>query len=68
MSKYLAFTGTAFKDQAMLVRALADIGWTIGKPDGGFGRYECVEHRTDGDRRVYAAASEMRADGCALAY
>ena len=48
--------------------ALADLGWTIGKPDGGFGRYECVEHRMDGDTRVYAAASEMRADGCALAY
>jgi len=47
---------------------LADIGWTIGEPDGGFGRYECVEHRMDGDTRVYAAASEMRADGCALAY
>lgn len=48
--------------------ALAAIGWTIGAPDGGFGRYEGIEHRTDGDRRVYAAASEMRADGCALAY
>ncbi|MFS0773259.1 gamma-glutamyltransferase family protein [Sphingomonas sp. 1P08PE] len=49
-------------------RKLADIGWTIGDPDGGFGRYECVEHRMDGLTRVYAAASEMRADGCALAY
>ena len=48
--------------------ALAAIGWTIGTPDGGFGRYEAVEHRMDGDTRVYAAASEMRADGCALAY
>ncbi|WP_213981187.1 gamma-glutamyltransferase family protein [Sphingomonas sp. dw_22] len=48
--------------------ALADIGWAIAKPDGGFGRYECVEHRMDGKDRVYAAASEMRADGCALAY
>ena len=48
--------------------ALAAIGWTIGAPDGGFGRYEGIERRTDGDRRVYAAASEMRADGCALAY
>ncbi|MCW5773887.1 MAG: gamma-glutamyltransferase, partial [Rhodospirillaceae bacterium] len=47
---------------------LAEIGWTIGEPDGGFGRYQCVEHRMDGDTRVYAAASEMRADGCALAY
>ncbi|HET6523877.1 gamma-glutamyltransferase family protein [Sphingopyxis sp.] len=49
-------------------RKLADIGWTLGEPDGGFGRYQCVEHRMDGDTRVYAAASEMRADGCALAY
>jgi gamma-glutamyltranspeptidase/glutathione hydrolase len=49
-------------------KALADLGWTIGKPDGGFGRYECIEHRIDGADRVYAAASEMRADGCALAY
>ena len=49
-------------------RKLADQGWTIGDPDGGFGRYQCIEHRMDGDRRVYAAASEMRADGCALAY
>ena len=47
---------------------LADRGWTIGAPDGGFGRYEAIEHRMDGADRVYAAASEMRADGCALAY
>ena len=49
-------------------RRLADIGWTIGEPDGGFGRYECVERRMDDATRVWAAASEMRADGCALAY
>ena len=48
--------------------ALAAIGWKIGGPDGGFGRYECIENRHDGKDRVYAAASEMRADGCALAY
>jgi gamma-glutamyltranspeptidase / glutathione hydrolase len=48
--------------------ALASLGWTIGKSDGGFGRYEAVEHRQDGSTRVYAAASEMRADGCALAF
>ena len=48
--------------------ALAAIGWNIGAPDGGFGRYECIENRRDGKDRVYAAASEMRADGCALAY
>ncbi|WP_375398002.1 gamma-glutamyltransferase family protein [uncultured Sphingomonas sp.] len=48
--------------------ALAALGWTIGSPDGGFGRYQAIEHRLDGRDRVYAAASEMRADGCALAY
>jgi gamma-glutamyltranspeptidase / glutathione hydrolase len=49
-------------------RALIDIGWPIGDSDGGFGRYECIEHRMNGATRVYAAASEMRADGMALAY
>jgi len=49
-------------------QALADMGWRIGEPDGGFGRYQCIEHRMDGEQRVYAAASEKRADGCALAY
>jgi gamma-glutamyltranspeptidase/glutathione hydrolase len=49
-------------------RALVDIGWTLGASDGGFGRYECIEHRMNGTDRVYAAATEMRADGVALAY
>jgi gamma-glutamyltranspeptidase/glutathione hydrolase len=49
-------------------KALADLGWTMAPSDGGFGRYECIEHRMNGQDRVYAAASEMRADGCALAY
>jgi gamma-glutamyltranspeptidase/glutathione hydrolase len=48
--------------------ALEKIGWTIGASDGGFGRYECVEHRMSEGHRLYGAASEMRADGCALAY
>jgi len=48
--------------------ALAAMGWKIGESDGGFGRYQCIENRQDGQDRVYAAASEMRADGCALAY
>ncbi len=47
---------------------LAALGWTLAGPDGGFGRYQCIERRMDGSDRVYAAASEMRADGCALAY
>jgi gamma-glutamyltranspeptidase / glutathione hydrolase len=48
--------------------ALAAMGWTIGGSDGGFGRYQCVERRMDGEDRVYGASSEMRADGLALAY
>lgn len=47
---------------------LAAMGWPLGTSDGGFGRYECVEHRTSGADRVWSAASEMRADGLALAY
>jgi gamma-glutamyltranspeptidase/glutathione hydrolase len=49
-------------------RALAVLGWPIGTSDGGFGRYECIEWRMNAADRVYAAASEMRADGIALAY
>jgi gamma-glutamyltranspeptidase/glutathione hydrolase len=49
-------------------KALIEVGWPMGESDGGFGRYECVENRKVGEDRVYAAASEMRADGVALAY
>lgn len=49
-------------------KALIALGWPIGASDGGFGRYECIENRRQGNDRVYAAASEMRADGVALAY
>jgi gamma-glutamyltranspeptidase / glutathione hydrolase len=49
-------------------RALIDLGWPLGPSDGGFGRYECIENRLRGNDRVYAAATEMRADGVALAY
>lgn len=44
--------------------ALAALGWKLGEPDGGFGGYQAVE-RWPGR---YAAASEMRKDGMALAY
>ncbi len=47
---------------------LVDLGWPMGPSDGGFGRYECIEHRVQGADRVYAAGSEMRADAVALAY
>jgi gamma-glutamyltranspeptidase/glutathione hydrolase len=49
-------------------KALIALGWPIGPSDGGFGRYEAIEPHIDGNDRVYSAASEMRADGCALAY
>ena len=43
---------------------LASLGWTFGGPDGGFGGYQAIQ-RWPGR---YAAASEMRKDGAALAY
>jgi gamma-glutamyltranspeptidase/glutathione hydrolase len=49
-------------------RALADMGWRLGPSDGGFGRYSSVERRTSDGELVYAAASDVRADGLALAY
>nr|WP_221272847.1 gamma-glutamyltransferase family protein [Edaphobacter lichenicola] len=48
--------------------ALIALGWPMGPSDGGYGRYECIEPRMSGADRFYSAASEMRADGCALAY
>jgi gamma-glutamyltranspeptidase/glutathione hydrolase len=49
-------------------KALIALGWPMGESDGGFGRYECIENRKQGPDRVYAVASEMRADAVALAY
>jgi gamma-glutamyltranspeptidase / glutathione hydrolase len=49
-------------------RGLLDRGWVFGASDGSFGRYQCIEARMNGAQRIYAAASEMRADGIALAY
>jgi gamma-glutamyltranspeptidase / glutathione hydrolase len=49
-------------------KALIDLGWPMGPSDGGFGRYEGIEVRSEGGERVYAAGSEMRADAVALAY
>lgn len=49
-------------------RALAEMGWRIGPSDGGFGRYSSVERRESGGEQVYAAASDVRADGIGLAY
>lgn len=44
--------------------ALAHMGWRLAPSDGSFGGYQAVR-RTNG---AYAAASEMRKDGLALAY
>ncbi len=49
-------------------QALIALGWPMGASDGAFGRYECIEHRISGADWFYSAASEMRADGVALAY
>jgi gamma-glutamyltranspeptidase/glutathione hydrolase len=42
---------------------LERIGWRIGAPDGGFGGYQAIARQGG----AYAAASEMRKDGLALA-
>jgi gamma-glutamyltranspeptidase/glutathione hydrolase len=44
--------------------ALAALGWPIGESDGGFGGYQAIQ-RWPGR---YAAATEMRKDGVALAW
>jgi len=44
--------------------ALAGLGWKIGESDGGFGGYQAIQ-RWPGR---YAAATEMRKDGVALAW
>jgi gamma-glutamyltranspeptidase/glutathione hydrolase len=43
---------------------LAALGWTFGHAPGAFGGYQAIERRPG----RYAAASEMRKDGAALAY
>jgi gamma-glutamyltranspeptidase/glutathione hydrolase len=50
-------------------KALAGLGWDLGHGSGGFyGRYEGIERRVQGERWIYSAGSEMRADAVALAY
>ena len=53
---------------ARTARTLAEMGWRLGPSDGGFGRYSSVERRESGGELVYAAASDLRADGIGLAY
>lgn len=43
---------------------LAALGWKLGESDGGFGGYQAVQRGP----AAYAAATEMRKDGVALAY
>ena len=43
---------------------LVKLGWVLGASDGGFGGYQAVERHPG----RYAAATEMRKDGTALAY
>lgn len=43
---------------------LAALGWPLGQSRGGYGGYQAIERL----RGRYAAASEMRKDGAALAY
>lgn len=45
-------------------RRLAAMGWKLGASDGGFGGYQAVLRGP----QAYAAATEMRKDGVALAY
>ena len=43
---------------------LETLGWRLGASDGGFGGYQAIQRGPE----AYAAASEMRKDGAALAY
>jgi len=45
--------------------ALEAMGWTLGPSDFGFGGYQAVVRDPRG---TWAAASEMRKDGCAMAW
>ena len=46
------------------VAGLAALGWSLSRSPGAFGGYQAIERRPG----RYAAASEMRKDGAALAY
>ncbi|HZZ88485.1 MAG TPA: gamma-glutamyltransferase, partial [Caulobacteraceae bacterium] len=60
-------TGVLALETAMpreTVAGLAALGWNLSRAPGGFGGYQAIERRPG----AYAAASEMRKDGAALAY
>jgi gamma-glutamyltranspeptidase/glutathione hydrolase len=46
------------------VAGLSSMGWSLSRSPGAFGGYQAIERRPG----RYAAASEMRKDGAALAY
>jgi gamma-glutamyltranspeptidase/glutathione hydrolase len=48
--------------------ALIAMGWPMAASDGTLGRYHAIEYAAKGADRIWSAASEMRADGLALAY
>ena len=45
-------------------KRLATMGWKLGASDGGFGGYQAILKGP----QAYAAATEMRKDGVALAF
>jgi gamma-glutamyltranspeptidase/glutathione hydrolase len=49
---------------AVTQKALADLGWKLGPNPGVYGGYEAIQQHPG----RYAAATEMRKDGTALAY
>lgn len=68
----LGRTGTLYLESAIpkeTVAYLANVGWRLGDPRTAFfGRYHSIERMPGDSSLVYAAGSDMRADGCALAF
>ena len=56
----VSLSGLTYQSQ----KALADIGWKLGPNPGVYGGYEAIQRHPG----RYAAATEMRKDGTALAY
>ncbi|MBK6940496.1 MAG: gamma-glutamyltransferase [Planctomycetes bacterium] len=63
--------GTVFLEAGIpesVADALRALGHTVKRQRDGFGGYQGIGVRFDGDTRVYYGASESRKDGCALGY
>ncbi|MBL8769517.1 MAG: gamma-glutamyltransferase [Planctomycetes bacterium] len=63
--------GTVFLESGIpesVADALRALGHTVKRQRDGFGGYQGIGVRFDGDTRVYYGASESRKDGCALGY